>query len=148
MMCANDAYQKFQIWDVRSGGTFDTIKYDHGVTALQFDTRKVVAAAGENGIKVSKSISHGKPPVKDHFDLHLVCNRYIIVPRCNIRRSQPTAIPDPSSSYDTWIGTSSQVVATPRSRFGRFEIALLACFMCPINCLGTMDYFLGVKGDK
>jgi len=130
MMCANNAYQNCQIWDVRSGGTFDTIKYDHGVTALQFDTRKVVAATGENGIKVSKSVGHGKPLVKDCFDLHLVCNRYIIVPRCNTRRSQPMAIPDPSSGCDTWIGTSSRAVVTPWSRFGRFEIALLACFKC------------------
>ncbi|KAL4068419.1 WD40-repeat-containing domain protein [Scleroderma yunnanense] len=44
--------KSIRIWDVRSGGTFDTIHYDHAVTALQFDTRKVVAAAGENGIKI------------------------------------------------------------------------------------------------
>ncbi|KAF8633914.1 hypothetical protein AX15_001100 [Amanita polypyramis BW_CC] len=41
-----------KIWDLRTGGTFQTIKYDHAVTALQFDTRKIVAATGENGIKV------------------------------------------------------------------------------------------------
>lgn len=41
-----------KIWDVRSGGVFETLNYDHGVTALQFDTRKVVAATGENGVKV------------------------------------------------------------------------------------------------
>ena len=41
-----------QIWDVRTGGIFETLKYDHAVTALQFDTRKVVAATGENGVKV------------------------------------------------------------------------------------------------
>jgi mitochondrial division protein 1 len=29
------------------------LKYDHGVTGLQFDTRKIVAATGETGIKVS-----------------------------------------------------------------------------------------------
>ena len=43
-----------QIWDVRTGGIFETLKYDHAVTALQFDTRKVVAATGENGIKVGR----------------------------------------------------------------------------------------------
>ena len=37
---------------MRSGGVAETLKYDHGVTALQFDTRKVVAATGENGVKV------------------------------------------------------------------------------------------------
>ncbi|KXN87547.1 Mitochondrial division protein 1 [Leucoagaricus sp. SymC.cos] len=41
-----------RIWDLRTGGIFETIKYDHAVTALQFDSRKIVAAAGENGIKV------------------------------------------------------------------------------------------------
>lgn len=41
-----------QIWDLRTGGIFETIKYDHGVTALQFDSRKIVAGTGENGVKV------------------------------------------------------------------------------------------------
>ncbi|EMD41452.1 hypothetical protein CERSUDRAFT_110028 [Gelatoporia subvermispora B] len=41
-----------RIWDLRTGGIFDTLKYDHAVTALQFDTRKIVAATGENGIKI------------------------------------------------------------------------------------------------
>lgn len=42
-----------QIWDLRTGGIFETLKYDHAVSALQFDTRKIVAATGENGVKVS-----------------------------------------------------------------------------------------------
>ena len=41
-----------QIWDLRTGGIFETLEYDHAVTALQFDTRKIVAATGENGVKV------------------------------------------------------------------------------------------------
>ncbi|KAJ3846493.1 WD40-repeat-containing domain protein [Lentinula lateritia] len=41
-----------QIWDVRTGGVFETLKYDHPVTALQFDTRKVIAATSENGVKI------------------------------------------------------------------------------------------------
>ena len=41
-----------KIWDLRTGATSETIKYDGPVTALQFDSRKVVAAAGENGVKV------------------------------------------------------------------------------------------------
>ncbi|KAF8665083.1 hypothetical protein AX16_000551 [Volvariella volvacea WC 439] len=41
-----------RIWDVRMGSTLETLKYDHAVTALQFDSRKIVAAAGENGVKV------------------------------------------------------------------------------------------------
>lgn len=38
------------------GSTFETLKYDHPVTSLQFDSRKIVAATGENGIKVSSSL--------------------------------------------------------------------------------------------
>jgi division protein 1 len=30
----------------------ETIKYEHGVTSLQFDSRKVICASGENGVKV------------------------------------------------------------------------------------------------
>lgn len=41
-----------RIWDLRTGGTFETIKYDHAVTALQFDSRKIVTAVGENAAKV------------------------------------------------------------------------------------------------
>ncbi|KAJ3789717.1 WD40-repeat-containing domain protein [Lentinula aff. detonsa] len=41
-----------RIWDVRTGGVFETLKYDHPVAALQFDTRKVIAATGENGVKI------------------------------------------------------------------------------------------------
>ncbi|EJD04576.1 WD40 repeat-like protein [Fomitiporia mediterranea MF3/22] len=44
--------KSIRIWDIRTGGIFETIKFDHGVTALQFDTRKIVAATGENGVKV------------------------------------------------------------------------------------------------
>lgn len=42
-----------RIWDLRSGGVLETLRYEHGVTAVQFDSRRVVAAAGENGIRVS-----------------------------------------------------------------------------------------------
>ena len=41
-----------KIWDLRTAGLYETLKFDHGVTALQFDSRKVVSAAGENGVKV------------------------------------------------------------------------------------------------
>lgn len=51
-MPAGLRYSTVQIWDLRTGSIFDTLKYDHAVTALQFDTRKIVAATGENGIKV------------------------------------------------------------------------------------------------
>lgn len=44
-----------QIWDLRTGETFETIKYDHAVTAVQFDTRKIVAAAGKNSVMVTSN---------------------------------------------------------------------------------------------
>ncbi|KAG6814439.1 hypothetical protein H0H92_007443 [Tricholoma furcatifolium] len=43
-----------RIWDLRTGSVFETIHYDHAVTGLQFDTRKIVAATGENGVNVSE----------------------------------------------------------------------------------------------
>jgi len=46
-----------QIWDLRTGQISDTIKYDYPITALQFDNRKIVSAAGENGVKVSPSVA-------------------------------------------------------------------------------------------
>ncbi len=42
-----------QIWDLRTGAISDTIKYEYPVTALQFDSRKIIAATGENGVDVS-----------------------------------------------------------------------------------------------
>ncbi|KAG9018754.1 Mitochondrial fission protein [Tulasnella sp. 427] len=44
--------KNIRIWDIRTGSTTETLKFEHPVTDLQFDTRKVVAACGENGIKV------------------------------------------------------------------------------------------------
>lgn len=44
--------KSIRIWDLRTGGIFETLKYDHAVSALQFDTRKIVAATGENGVKI------------------------------------------------------------------------------------------------
>ncbi|KAI0089996.1 WD40 repeat-like protein [Irpex rosettiformis] len=44
--------KSIRIWDLRTGGIFETLKYDHAVTALQFDTRKIVAAIGQNGIDI------------------------------------------------------------------------------------------------
>jgi len=44
--------KSIRIWDLRTGGIFETLKYDHAITSLQFDTRKIVAAAGDNGVKI------------------------------------------------------------------------------------------------
>lgn len=45
--------QGCQIWDLRTGSISDTIRYEHPITALQFDSRKIIAAAGENAVRVS-----------------------------------------------------------------------------------------------
>jgi len=44
--------KSLRIWDLRSGGIFETLKYDHAVTGLQFDSLKIIAATGENAIKI------------------------------------------------------------------------------------------------
>ncbi|KAF8973813.1 WD40 repeat-like protein [Flammula alnicola] len=49
-----------KVWDLRTGGIFETIQFDHAVTALQFDTRKIIAATGENGVKVYNRTSSQK----------------------------------------------------------------------------------------
>ncbi|KAF8213672.1 WD40-repeat-containing domain protein [Mycena galopus ATCC 62051] len=58
-----------RIWDLRTGGVFETLKYDHPVTGLQFDTRKIVAATGENGIKIYNrtSMQHSTLQTNGHL---------------------------------------------------------------------------------
>lgn len=72
--------KSLRVWDVRTGGTFETLKYEHAVTALQFDSRKIVVATGENGIKVTLVF----------FCQHVVLIRFgrrsIIVLVCNTLR--------------------------------------------------------------
>jgi len=76
------------------------------VTALQFDTRKVIAATGENGVKVNFSV------VCEYCWMPTICIRRFTIARvCNIRLLPRTAIRNPSSAYDTWIGTSCRVDA-------------------------------------
>ncbi|KAF6766448.1 Trp-Asp repeat-containing protein [Ephemerocybe angulata] len=41
-----------RLWDLRTGGIVETMQLDHPVTSLQFDTRKIVAACGDNGAKI------------------------------------------------------------------------------------------------
>jgi len=41
-----------RIWDIRTAGIPDTIRFEYPVSSLQFDSRKVVAGAGENGVKI------------------------------------------------------------------------------------------------
>lgn len=60
--------KSIRIWDLRTGGIFDTLKYDYPVTALQFDTRKIVAATGENGIDIYNrtSMQHSRLITNGH----------------------------------------------------------------------------------
>lgn len=41
-----------QIWDLRTGNIHDAFAYDAPITAMQFDARRIVAAAGEDVVKV------------------------------------------------------------------------------------------------
>ncbi|CAG8491437.1 5509_t:CDS:10 [Ambispora leptoticha] len=44
--------RSIMIWDLRTGAVFDTLTYDYAVTDLQFDTNKIVCAAGENDVLI------------------------------------------------------------------------------------------------
>ena len=41
-----------QIWDLRTGSIFDAFAYDNPITSMMFDTRRIVAAACEDVVKV------------------------------------------------------------------------------------------------
>lgn len=41
-----------QIWDLRTGSIFDAFAYDNPITSMMFDARHIVAAAGEDVVKV------------------------------------------------------------------------------------------------
>ena len=41
-----------QIWDLRTGAIHDAYAYDHPITSMMFDNRRIVAAAGEDVAKV------------------------------------------------------------------------------------------------
>jgi division protein 1 len=41
-----------QIWDLRTGSIYDAYAYDHPVSSMMFDARRIVTAAGEDVVKV------------------------------------------------------------------------------------------------
>ncbi|KAL2267045.1 hypothetical protein VTJ83DRAFT_4322 [Remersonia thermophila] len=41
-----------RIWDLRTGSIFDAYAYDHPITSMMFDARRIVCAAGEDVVKV------------------------------------------------------------------------------------------------
>ncbi|ODN75955.1 mitochondrial division protein 1 [Cryptococcus amylolentus CBS 6039] len=72
-----------RIWDLRMGALSELHKYEYPVTALQFDSRKIVACTGENGVEVYNRTTeehkrlvvggHTKPAEKMRFiDKYLV----------------------------------------------------------------------------
>ncbi|KAL7627718.1 Mitochondrial fission protein [Parahypoxylon ruwenzoriense] len=44
--------RSIRIWDLRTGSIFDAYAYDNPVTSMMFDSRRIVAAAGEDVVKV------------------------------------------------------------------------------------------------
>ncbi|RXK39116.1 mitochondrial division protein 1 [Tremella mesenterica] len=47
-----------RIWDIRMGAVSEVHRYEYPVTAIQFDSRKVVACTGENGVEVYNRTTH------------------------------------------------------------------------------------------
>jgi mitochondrial division protein 1 len=55
--CPRKLYPEFlltlhQIWDLRTGSIFDAYAYDHPITSMMFDSRRIISAAGEDVAKV------------------------------------------------------------------------------------------------
>ncbi|KAF2432647.1 WD repeat-containing protein [Tothia fuscella] len=44
--------RSIRIWDLRTGSIHDAFAYDNPITSMMFDTRRIVAAAGENITKI------------------------------------------------------------------------------------------------
>ncbi|KAL8796138.1 MAG: hypothetical protein Q9195_001471 [Heterodermia aff. obscurata] len=44
--------RSIRIWDLRTGSIYDAYAYDHAVTSMMFDARRIVTAAGENVVKI------------------------------------------------------------------------------------------------
>ncbi|CAO2654555.1 Nn.00g112880.m01.CDS01 [Neocucurbitaria sp. VM-36] len=44
--------RSIRIWDLRTGSIHDAYAYDHPVTSMMFDARRIVSAAGEDVVKV------------------------------------------------------------------------------------------------
>ncbi|KAK1834323.1 WD40-repeat-containing domain protein [Podospora conica] len=44
--------RSIRIWDLRTGSIYDAFAFDHPITSMMFDTRRIVCAAGEDVVKV------------------------------------------------------------------------------------------------
>ncbi|ROT40607.1 mitochondrial division protein [Sodiomyces alkalinus F11] len=51
-LVTGSADRSVRMWDLRTGSISDAYAYDHGVTSMMFDTRRIVCAAGEDVVKV------------------------------------------------------------------------------------------------
>lgn len=49
---ADSTVSLLQIWDLRTGTIYDAFAYSAPITSMQFDARRIVAAAGEDVVKV------------------------------------------------------------------------------------------------
>ena len=45
-------YDDLQIWDLRTGTIYDAFAYANPITSMMFDARRIIAAAGEDVVKV------------------------------------------------------------------------------------------------
>lgn len=51
-LCSELRLTAQQIWDLRTGSIHDAYAYDHPITSMMFDARRIVSAAGEDVVKV------------------------------------------------------------------------------------------------
>ncbi|KAM0280905.1 hypothetical protein ACHAQH_003794 [Verticillium albo-atrum] len=51
-LVTGSADRSIRIWDLRTGSISDAYAYDHGITSMMFDARRIVSAAGEDIVKV------------------------------------------------------------------------------------------------
>lgn len=58
LIASPDEATDLQIWDIRMGSIAETHRFEYPVTSLQFDSRKVIACTGENGIENYNRTTH------------------------------------------------------------------------------------------
>ncbi|KAF2129461.1 WD40 repeat-like protein [Dothidotthia symphoricarpi CBS 119687] len=51
-LVTGSADRSIRIWDLRTGSIHDAYAYDHPITSMMFDARRIVSAAGEDVVKV------------------------------------------------------------------------------------------------
>ncbi|KAK4989506.1 Mitochondrial fission protein, partial [Elasticomyces elasticus] len=51
-LVTGSADRSIRIWDLRTGSIHDAYAYDHPVTSMMFDMRRIATAAGEDVVKI------------------------------------------------------------------------------------------------